>query len=386
LWRRIVKFEIRRTDFIPLGLPDIHFVLAACALACLGFLLVASSSIEVASDRFGQPLSFAVKHAVFLLIASITGVVAYLIPTRWWYNYATYFLFASIVLLGIILIPGVGLTVKGATRWLSLGIFNLQPSEIAKFTMMLFLASYLVRRLEEVRQKFSGFVKPMAVVGLIAVLLLMEPDYGTLLVLSCAVMGVLLLAGAPFTQYIVFGSALVSGLIVLAVIEPYRFERIETIFNPWADRYGAGYQITQALLAFGRGGLFGMGLGNSVQKLFYLPEAHTDFVFAILAEELGLIGALFTVSVMTYMVWRGLLIGRCAELGGRPFAAYLTYGLVLLIALQTLINLAVNIGLAPTTGLTLPLLSYGGSSLVMTAVSLGVIARISADNLPGGRS
>ena len=381
-----MKFEIRRTDFIPLGLPDIHFVLAACALACLGFLLVASSSIEVASDRFGQPLSFAVKHMIFLLIASITGVVAYLIPTRWWYNYATYFLFASIVLLGIILIPGIGLTVKGATRWLSLGIFNLQPSEIAKFTMMLFLASYLVRRLEEVRQKFSGFVKPMAVVGLIAVLLLMEPDYGTLLVLSCAVMGVLLLAGAPFTQYIVFGSALVSGLIVLAVIEPYRFERIETIFNPWADRYGAGYQITQALLAFGRGGLFGMGLGNSVQKLFYLPEAHTDFVFAILAEELGLIGALFTVSVMTYMVWRGLLIGRRAELGGRPFAAYLTYGLVLLIALQTLINLAVNIGLAPTTGLTLPLLSYGGSSLVMTAVSLGVIARISADNLPGGRS
>ena len=381
-----MKFEIRRTDFIPLGLPDIHFVLAACALACLGFLLVASSSIEVASDRFGQPLSFAVKHMIFLLIASITGVVAYLIPTRWWYNYATYFLFASIVLLGIILIPGIGLTVKGATRWVSLGIFNLQPSEIAKFTMMLFLASYLVRRLEEVRQKFSGFVKPMAVVGLIAVLLLMEPDYGTLLVLSCAVMGVLLLAGAPFTQYIVFGSALVSGLIVLAVIEPYRFERIETIFNPWADRYGAGYQITQALLAFGRGGLFGMGLGNSVQKLFYLPEAHTDFVFAILAEELGLIGALFTVSVMTYMVWRGLLIGRRAELGGRPFAAYLTYGLVLLIALQILINLAVNIGLAPTTGLTLPLLSYGGSSLVMTAVSLGVIARISADNLPGGGS
>ena len=380
-----MKFEIRRTDFLPLGLPDIHFVLAACALACLGFLLVASSSIEVASDRFGQPLSFAVKHVVFLLIASIAGVVAYLIPTRWWYNYATYFLFASIVLLGIILIPGIGLTVKGATRWLSLGIFNLQPSEIAKFTMMLFLASYLVRRLEEVRQKFSGFVKPMAVVGLIAVLLLMEPDYGTLLVLSCAVMGVLLLAGAPFTQYIVFGSALVSGLIVLAVIEPYRFERIETIFNPWADRYGAGYQITQALLAFGRGGLFGMGLGNSVQKLFYLPEAHTDFVFAILAEELGLIGALFTVSVMTYMVWRGLLIGRRAELGGRPFAAYLTYGLVLLIALQILINLAVNIGLAPTTGLTLPLLSYGGSSLVMTAVSLGVIARISADNLPGSR-
>ena len=152
-----MKFEIRRSDFMPLGLPDVHFVLAACALACLGFLLVASSSIEVASDRFGQPFSFAMKHALFLTIAAIGGVVAYLIPTRWWYNYATHFLLISMVLLAIILIPGVGLTVKGATRWLSLGVFNLQPSEIAKFTMMLFLASYLVRRLEEVRQKFSGF-------------------------------------------------------------------------------------------------------------------------------------------------------------------------------------------------------------------------------------
>ena len=290
-----MKFEIRRSDFVPLGLPDIHFVLAACALACLGLLLVASSSIEVASDRHGQPFSFAMKHGLFLAIASVGGVVAYLIPTRWWYHYATHFLLLSIMLLAIILIPGIGLTVKGATRWLDLGFFNLQPSEIATFTMMLFLASYLVRRLEEVRRQFSGFVKPMAVVGLIAVLLLLEPDYGTLLVLSCAVMGVLLLAGAPFTQYLVFGSALVLGLVFLAVIEPYRFERIETIFNPWADRYGAGYQLTQALLAFGRGGLLGMGLGNSVQKLFYLPEAHTDFVFAILAEELGLIGALTTV-------------------------------------------------------------------------------------------
>ena len=381
-----MKREIRRSDFVPLGLPDIHFVLAACALACLGLLLVASSSIEVASDRYGQPFSFTLKHGLFLAIASVGSVIAYLIPTRWWYHYATHFLMLSMILLAIILIPDVGLTVKGATRWLDLGFFNLQPSEFAKFTMMLFLASYLVRRLEEVRQQFSGFVKPMAVVGLIAVLLLMEPDYGTLLVLSCAVMGVLLLAGAPFTQYLVFGSALVLGLVFLAVIEPYRFERIETICNPWADRYGAGYQLIQALLAFGRGGLFGMGLGNSVQKLFYLPEAHTDFVFAILAEELGLVGALSTVAVMTYLIWRGLLIGRRAELGDRPFAAYFTYGLVLLIALQMLINLGVNIGLAPTTGLTLPLLSYGGSSLVMTAVSLGVIARISAVNLLVGRS
>ena len=383
---RFMKFDIRRSDIKPLGLPDLNFVFAAIALACLGLLLVASSSIEVASDQQGNPFGFALKHGLFLGVASIAGLVAYLIPTRWWYKYATHFLLLSIALLGAILIPGIGHTVKGATRWLNLGLINIQPSEIVKFTMMLFLASYLVRRLEEVRKQFSGFLKPMAVVGLIAVLLLMEPDYGTLFVLSCAVMGVLLLAGAPFTQYIIFGSALLLGLVTLAVIEPYRFERIETIFNPWAVRYGAGYQITQALLAFGRGGLFGLGLGNSVQKLFYLPEAHTDFVFAILAEEFGLIGALLTVAIMTYLVCRGFLIGRRAELGNRPFAAYLTYGLILLITLQMLINLAVNIGLAPTTGLTLPLLSYGGSSLVMTVVGLGVIARISADTIIRRRS
>lgn len=379
-----MKFDLRPQDLIPLGLPDRTFLLTVVALAGLGLLMVASSSIEVASDRFGVPFSFAVKHAIFLTFAVVVGVVAYVLPTRWWYTYATWFLLLSLALLAVILIPGVGHSVKGATRWLNLGFFNLQPSEIAKFTMMLFLAAYLVRRLEEVREKFSGFVKPMVVVGLIAVLLLLEPDFGTLLVISLAVMGVLLLAGAPFTQYLMIVTALAMGLVVLAIIEPYRVQRIEMIFNPWEDRYGAGYQITQALLAFGRGGLFGMGLGNSVQKLFYLPEAHTDFVFAILAEELGLVGAAVTVTLMALLVWRGLLIGRRAELGGRPFAAYLTYGLVMTIALQMLLNLAVNIGLAPTTGLTLPLLSYGGSSLVMTAVSLGVIARISADTVSGG--
>jgi cell division protein FtsW len=379
-----MKFDVRPQDLIPLGLPDRVFLLTVAALAGLGLLMVASSSIEVASDRFGVPFSFAVKHAIFLAVAVFFGVIAYALPTRWWYTYATWFLLLSLALLAVILIPGVGHSVKGATRWLNLGFFNLQPSEIAKFTMMLFLAAYLVRRLEEVREKFSGFVKPMVVVGLIAVLLLLEPDFGTLLVISLAVMGVLLLAGAPFTQYLMIVTALAMGLVVLAIIEPYRVQRIEMIFNPWEDRYGAGYQITQALLAFGRGGLFGMGLGNSVQKLFYLPEAHTDFVFAILAEELGLVGAAVTVMLMALLVWRGLLIGRRAELGGRPFAAYLTYGLVMTIALQMLLNLAVNIGLAPTTGLTLPLLSYGGSSLVMTAVSLGVIARISADTVSGG--
>ncbi len=379
-----MKREWQLSDVLPLGLPDRVFLLAAVALASIGLLLVASSSIEVASDRFANPFSFAIKHSIFLTAALGAATVAFLIPTRWWYTYATWLLLASLVLLAIILIPGVGHTVKGATRWLNLGFFNLQPSEITKFTMMLFLAAYLVRRLEEVREKFSGFVKPMVVVGLIAVLLLLEPDFGTLVVIVLAVMGVLLLAGAPFYQYLMIVFALLCGMALLAVIEPYRLDRIEAMFDPWQDRYGAGYQITQALLAFGRGGLFGLGLGNSVQKLFYLPEAHTDFVFAILAEELGLIGALTTVCLMAILIWRGLLIGRRAELAGRHFAGYLTYGLVLTVALQMVLNLAVNIGLAPTTGLTLPLLSYGGSSLVMTAVSLGVIARISADTVKGG--
>ncbi|NBS12439.1 MAG: putative lipid II flippase FtsW [Gammaproteobacteria bacterium] len=369
----------------PLGQPDLGLVLAGLSLAFLGLLMVASSSIEVASDRHGAPFSFAIKHGIFLVIALIAGAITFLVPTKWWYRSATVFLALSLVLLALVLIPGIGLEVKGARRWLNLGVINLQPSEIAKFTMMLYLAAYLVRRLEEVRTQWMGFVKPMVVVGLIAALLLAEPDFGTLMLIVLAVMGVLLLAGAPFTQYVMIVVAVVVGLAALAIIEPYRIQRFNVLLDPWNDRLGAGYQITQALLAFGRGGWFGLGLGNSVQKLFYLPEAHTDFVFAILAEELGLIGALSTLGLMSILVWRGLLIGRRAERDGRHFAAYLCYGLVLIIGLQMLVNLAVNVGIAPTTGLTLPLMSYGGSSLLVTVASLGVIARISADSVREGR-
>ena len=369
----------------PLGQPDFGFVLTGLTLALLGLLMVASSSIEVASDRHGSPFSFAIKHGIFLVIALGAGAITFMVPTKWWYRSATLFLVFSLVLLALVLIPGIGLEVKGARRWLDLGVINLQPSEVAKFTMMLYLAAYLVRRLEEVRTQFMGFLKPMAVVGLIAALLLAEPDFGTLMLIVLAVMGVLLLAGAPFTQYLMIGAAVVVGLAALAIIEPYRIQRFNVLLDPWDDRLGAGYQITQALLAFGRGGWFGLGLGNSVQKLFYLPEAHTDFVFAILAEELGLIGALSTLGLMSILVWRGLLIGRRAERDGRHFAAYLCYGLVLIIGLQMLVNLAVNVGIAPTTGLTLPLMSYGGSSLVVTMASLGVIARISADSIREGR-
>ena len=369
----------------PLGQPDFGFVLTGLTLALLGLLMVASSSIEVASDRHGSPFSFAIKHGIFLVIALGAGAITFMVPTKWWYRSATLFLVFSLVLLALVLIPGIGLEVKGARRWLDLGVINLQPSEVAKFTMMLYLAAYLVRRLEEVRTQFMGFLKPMAVVGLIAALLLAEPDFGTLMLIVLAVMGVLLLAGAPFNQYLMIGAAVVVGLAALAIIEPYRIQRFNVLLDPWDDRLGAGYQITQALLAFGRGGWFGLGLGNSVQKLFYLPEAHTDFVFAILAEELGLIGALSTLGLMSILVWRGLLIGRRAERDGRHFAAYLCYGLVLIIGLQMLVNLAVNVGIAPTTGLTLPLMSYGGSSLVVTMASLGVIARISADSILEGR-
>ena len=369
----------------PLGQPDFGFVLTVLTLALLGLLMVASSSIEVASDRHGSPFSFAIKHGIFLVIALGAGAITFMVPTKWWYRSATLFLVFSLVLLALVLIPGIGLEVKGARRWLDLGVINLQPSEVAKFTMMLYLAAYLVRRLEEVRTQFMGFLKPMAVVGLIAALLLAEPDFGTLMLIVLAVMGVLLLAGAPFNQYLMIGAAVVVGLAALAIIEPYRIQRFNVLLDQWDDRLGAGYQITQALLAFGRGGWFGLGLGNSVQKLFYLPEAHTDFVFAILAEELGLIGALSTLGLMSILVWRGLLIGRRAERDGRHFAAYLCYGLVLIIGLQMLVNLAVNVGIAPTTGLTLPLMSYGGSSLVVTMASLGVIARISADSIREGR-
>lgn len=276
----------------------------------------------------------------------------------------------------LVLIPGIGREVNGAKRWIGFGLFNLQPSELAKLFTVVFIAGYLVRRQDEVREKLSGFLKPMLVLGPMAVLLLAEPDFGATVVLVGSCIAMLFLGGINLVRFIPLAACvLVLGAIVMTS-QAYRLERLTNFVDPWADQYGAGYQLSQALIAFGRGEWLGVGLGNSIQKQFYLPEAHTDFVFAVLAEELGMVGALITVGLFVFVAVRALYIGLWAEKAKQFFAAYVAYGIAIQWIGQVLINIGVNVGLLPTKGLTLPFLSYGGSSLIICCVSLAMLLRI----------
>jgi len=283
-----------------------------------------------------------------------------------------------------VLVPGVGRNVNGATRWLPLGFVNLQVSELAKLAVVVYAAGYLVRRGEEVRSTIQGFVKPLGVMLLFALLLLLEPDFGAVVVIGATLMGMLFLAGVRLWLFGLLLVAAAGALALLAITSPYRMERLTTFMNPWADPFDSGFQLTQALIAFGRGEWLGVGLGGSVQKLFYLPEAHTDFLFAVLAEELGLLGAVGVIALFAYVVWRGFAIGQVAARAGRHFAAYLSYGIALWIGMQAFINLGVNMGVLPTKGLTLPLMSYGGSSMLVSCIAVALLLRVDRETRQGG--
>jgi len=286
----------------------------------------------------------------------------------------------AVLLLIAVLIPGLGRSVNGSTRWIPIGPLSLQPSEFAKLAVVTFMAGYLVRRQDEVRTQFSGFLKSLVVLGLFIVLFLLEPDFGAVVVMMAAVLGMFFLGGM---RKLHIGAVVVAagalGTMTIFAAE-YRIKRLMTYLDPWGDPFGSGYQLTQAQIAFGRGGWFGEGLGQSMQKLFYLPEAHTDFVYSVLAEEWGAMGALVVVALYGLLIVRGLKVGQQAEALGQQYSAYLAYGLVLLIAAQAMINIGVNLGLLPTKGLTLPFVSYGGSSMLACAASLGILLRISLDN------
>ena len=348
---------------------------AALALILMGWVMVTSASTEVAASLTGNPWYFSQRHAIFVLIALVAAVIALRTPLAWWRANGPFLLLAGITLLFLVLL--IGREVNGSRRWLSLPLmpFNLQVSEVAKLCLIVYLAGYLERFLPEVRRTWGGFLRPFVVMGIIAFLLILEPDYGAVVVMAGCMMGMLLLAGAPWGRF-----ALILGLVALlgfyaAIAEPYRMARLTSFADPWADQFASGYQLTQALIAFGRGHWWGMGLGNSVQKLFYLPEAHTDFVFAVLAEELGLFGAIGVVGLFALLIWRALAVGRRAELAGLAFAAYVSYGIALVIGAQAFINIAVSSGMLPTKGLTLPLLSYGGSSLLVSATMIALLLR-----------
>jgi len=357
---------------------DLDFpMLAGClGLLGLGLVMITSASSEVAAALSGNTLYHMIRHLFYLVIGLGACVATLLVPMSIWQRNGARLLIAAFVLLILVLVPGIGREVNGAARWIGFGIFNVQPSELAKLFTVIFLAGFLVRRQDEVREKLMGFIKLMMVIGPMSGLLLLEPDFGATVVLVGASIAMLFLAGVNLLRFIPLVLGVLAAGVAVMTSQSYRMQRLTNFIDPWADQYGAGYQLSQALIAFGRGEWLGVGLGNSIQKQFYLPEAHTDFVFSVLAEELGLVGSLLTVALFVFVSVRALYIGLWAEKAKQFFAAYVAYGLAIMWIGQILINIGVNAGVLPTKGLTLPFLSYGGSSLVICCVMLGLLLRI----------
>ncbi len=360
----------------PAAYYDRWLLLATIGLVAIGITMVASSSIVISQKQFSYGFYYLTRQSIFLFAGLIVSLVIIRIDSKYWLKLSGLFLFASVILLILVLVPGIGRNVNGSSRWLGFGIIGMQVSEFAKLAVIIYFAGYLMRHEDEVRHQVSGFLKPLAILGVVAILLLLEPDFGSTVVIGFTALGMMFLAGVRLRHFMVL--VLLSGALVvlLAVSSPYRMQRLTTFLNPWSYQFDSGYQLTQSLIAFGRGGWFGTGLGESIQKLFYLPEAHTDFLFAVLAEELGLIGVLVVLALFTLLITRIFIIARRAQKLGHNFKAYLAYGLGLWVSFQTMINIGVNSGVLPTKGLTLPLMSYGGSSLLIMCVVIAILLRI----------
>lgn len=359
------------SDLRPLPL----LIISSAALLVMGIVMISSASMDIAAETVGNSYHYVIRQLIFAGIGCVFALVAVNVPISWWERSGWLLLGVGMLSLLLVLTP-LGHTVNGSTRWIPFGLFNVQVSEIAKLCLIGYLAGYVVRRREELLNTWAGFLKPIAVLGLASVLLVIEPDFGATVVLVAAAAGMIFLSGVRLSRFMPLIGVLIVLGTALILTQPYRLKRVVSYLDPWKDQFDSGYQLTQSLIAFGRGDWAGTGLGNSVQKLFYLPEAHTDFIFAIIAEEFGLLGSLLVLGLFTVLVVSGFVIARKAEKAGMPFAACFSYGITLLIGLQASINMSVSTGLLPTKGLTLPLVSYGGSSLMITAVCLGVLARV----------
>ncbi|WP_150912511.1 putative lipid II flippase FtsW [Marinobacter halotolerans] len=359
------------SDLRPLPL----LIISSAALLVLGIVMISSASMDMASETVGNGYYYVIRQLVFAGLGCVIALLAVNVPIAWWERSGWLLLAIGLLSLLLVLTP-LGRTVNGSTRWIPFGLFNVQVSELAKLCLIAYLAGYVVRRRQELLTTWSGFLKPIGVLGLASVLLVIEPDFGATVVLVAAAAGMIFLSGVPLRRFMPLIGVLVVLGAALIVAQPYRLKRVVSYLDPWKDQFDSGYQLTQSLIAFGQGDWAGTGLGNSVQKLFYLPEAHTDFIFAIIAEEFGLLGSLLVLGLFTVLVMSGFAIARRAEKAGMPFAACFSYGITLLIGLQASINMSVSTGLLPTKGLTLPLVSYGGSSLMITAICIGVLARV----------
>ncbi|WP_251767450.1 cell division protein FtsW [Shewanella indica] len=353
-------------------LYDRRLLLAVLSLIAFGFVMVMSASMPEAQSLTGNPFHFVTRHLFYLAGCVVIAAVVLQVEMQRWQQLSPLML----LLVGVMLVAvlAVGTTVNGATRWLSLGPVRIQVAEIAKFVFAVYMAGYLVRRHQEVRENAKGFYKPIAVFAVYAFLILMQPDLGTVVVLFVGTVGLLFLAGARLLDFFALILTGVMAFVALVLLEPYRMRRVTSFLDPWQDPFGSGYQLTQSLMAYGRGDWFGQGLGNSIQKLEYLPEAHTDFIFAVIGEELGFIGIVAVLAVLLFVALRAIRLGSQCLAMDRAFEGYLAYAIGIWICFQTVVNVGASIGILPTKGLTLPFISYGGSSLwVMTAAVMMLI-------------
>ena len=370
----------------PLSIPqpryglDQGLTLAAVTLLAAGLVMVASASVAVAEKSTGAPLYYFYKQLSYAFMGTALGAVAFAVPMRTWEQSSFWLLAFAFFLLVIVLIPGIGLKINSARRWLDFGVFRLQASEPARLALIIYLVGYVVRRQAELQGSFKGLIKPLVPMVLASGLLLLEPDFGATALLLLVSFLLLFLAGARLVHLGALALGAGAGLALLVVTAAYRLKRLMTFTDPWADIDRGGWQLAQSLIAIGRGEWTGVGLGNSVQKLLYLPETHTDFIFAIWAEEFGLLGIAVLLSLFGLLVWRAFVIGSRAAARGSRFGAYLCYAIGAWLGAQALINMAVNMGLLPTKGLTLPLISYGGSSLITVCLMVALLLRADYEN------
>jgi len=371
-------------------LPYDPWLLGACAVIVgLGLVMVTSASITIGERLYNHhPFYFLTRQAAFLAVGLVAAFGVINLPLKVWEKLGPIMLGVGFLLLLLVITP-LGQHANGSARWLGVGGIRIQVSELVKLLVVIYLAGYLTRHAKEVRNSVRGFLVPMLVLGLLVALLLAEPDFGSSVVLVVTALGMLWMADVRLRHFAVTFGVAAGVLSVLVWMKPYRIQRLSSFSDPFADPFGSGFQLSQSLIAFGRGEWTGVGLGSSVQKLFFLPEAHTDFVFAILAEELGFLGALAVIILFAVVVWRAFQTGKAAEAVGQPFGAYVAYGIGTWLAFQAYVNIGVNMGVLPTKGLTLPLVSYGGSSLIITVVAVAILARVHYETYlaaRGGRS
>ena len=364
-------------DFLKL---DYVLITIFLTLSFFGLVILASASVHFSDVIYGNPSAIVNRQFLYFLISLIALFIAFTLPLNFWSNYDRLFLALGFILLLMVFIPGIGIEVNGANRWIRLAGFGLQPSEIMKFLCIIYISCYSVRRIKEIQSHWLGFFRPALIIVTIITTILIQPDLGSSAVIFVSVLGILFVAGVKLSQFMIVALLGFIGILLMIYFVPWRWERIISFLDPWSNPWESGYQLTMSLMSIGRGDWFGVGLGNSFQKSFFLPEAHTDFIFAILVEELGIIGGIILILIFVTLLVGLISIAFDAFKKGRHFQSYVVFGIFLLISIQVIFNIAVNIGLLPTKGLTLPFISYGGTSIIIMLSLIGIVLRINNEN------